>query len=204
MPDSGAWASEQVFSVPLAPGAESRSPGLVVFECSPLHGLEDEIEKCVDSVFYRTCYLITYTIPSRKYRIVDDCARLREIVAMFPQDRHFIPSVLFILWGEDEAETLADDVRHMVSSPPTFDSFDRAHMKQVDDYATKGVLGSHATFSISSKTKDLDEKFTQIIGSMDLDRTGGLVEILSRQGKRTNGIGDEPLCSYSFYQSFCR
>ena len=47
MPSSGSWASEHVFSIPLAPGADSRSPGLVIFECSPLHGLEDEIEKCV-------------------------------------------------------------------------------------------------------------------------------------------------------------
>ena len=47
MPDSGVWASEQVFSIPLAPGVDSRSPGLVIFECSPLHGLQDEIEKWV-------------------------------------------------------------------------------------------------------------------------------------------------------------
>ncbi|KAH8988272.1 SAC3/GANP/Nin1/mts3/eIF-3 p25 family-domain-containing protein [Lactarius hatsudake] len=144
MPDSGAWASEHVFSIPLAPGADSRSPGLVIFECSPLHGLEDEIE--------------------RKYRVLDDCARLREVVEKFPEDRHFIPSVLFVLWGEDEAETLPGDLYRMVG-----------------DYATKGIIGSHATFSLSSKAKDLDEKFTEILRSMDLDIAGGLVEILSRQ-----------------------
>ncbi|KAI9438957.1 SAC3/GANP/Nin1/mts3/eIF-3 p25 family-domain-containing protein [Lactarius indigo] len=137
MPDSGAWASEHVFSIPLAPGADSRSPGLVIFECSPLHGLEDEIEK--------------------KYRVLDDCARLREVVEKFPEDRHFIPSVLFIIWGEDETEALPGDLHRM------------------------GVIGSHATFSLSSKAKDLDEKFTEILRSMDLDTAGGLVEILSRQ-----------------------
>ncbi|KAH9023733.1 SAC3/GANP/Nin1/mts3/eIF-3 p25 family-domain-containing protein [Lactarius pseudohatsudake] len=144
MPDSGAWASEHVFTIPLAPGADSRSPGLVIFECSPLHGLEDEIEK--------------------KYRVLDDCARLREVVEKFPEDRHFIPSVLFILWGEDEAETLPGDLHRMVG-----------------DYATKGVIGSHAIFSLSSKAKDLDEKFTEFLRLMDLDIAGGLVEILSRQ-----------------------
>jgi hypothetical protein len=36
---------------------------------------------------------------------------------------------------------------------------------------------------LSSKTKDLDEKFVEVLGSMELDTTGGLVEILSRQGK---------------------
>ncbi len=47
MPNAGAWVSERVLSIPLAPGATSRSPGLVVFECTPLHGVDDEIEKCV-------------------------------------------------------------------------------------------------------------------------------------------------------------
>jgi len=50
MPNSGAWVSERVFSIPLAPHAASHSPGLVVFECSPLHGVDDEIEKCVVSI----------------------------------------------------------------------------------------------------------------------------------------------------------
>ena len=47
MPKSGAWVSERVFTISLAPDVVSRSPGLVVFECSPLHGVNDEIEKYV-------------------------------------------------------------------------------------------------------------------------------------------------------------
>ena len=39
---------------------------------------------------------------------------------------------------------------------------------------------------MSSKTKDLDDKFRQVLTSMDLDTAGGLVEILSRQGKLRN------------------
>jgi hypothetical protein len=50
----------------------------------------------------------------RKYRVLDDCARLREVIETFPDDRHFIPSVLFILWNEDDSETLPDDLRHIV------------------------------------------------------------------------------------------
>ena len=46
--------------------------------------------------------------------MLDDCARLREVIETFPGDRHFIPSVLFILWGEDEFEMLPDDLRRMV------------------------------------------------------------------------------------------
>ncbi len=47
MPNAGAWVSERVFSIPLAPGAASLSAGLVVFECTPLHGVDDGVEKCV-------------------------------------------------------------------------------------------------------------------------------------------------------------
>ena len=114
MPDSGSWASEHVFSIPLVPGADSRSPGLVVFECSPLHGLEDEIEKCVVIRGVSQTRVPLTLFKNRKYRILDDCARLREAIEMFPLDRHFIPSVLFILWGQDEAEALPGDLQRMV------------------------------------------------------------------------------------------
>jgi hypothetical protein len=47
IPDVGAWVSERVFTIPLVPGAASCSPGLVVFECTPSYGVDDEIEKYV-------------------------------------------------------------------------------------------------------------------------------------------------------------
>lgn len=95
MPESGRWATERIFSIPLKPGDESaESPGLIVFECSPLEGIEDEIE--------------------RKYRILDDCSRLREVVEALPEDRHFVPSVLFINWGEGEQASVSHDVLSMV------------------------------------------------------------------------------------------
>lgn len=59
----------------------------------------------------------------------------------------------------------------------------RTHEGQAGDYEAKGITGSHATFSLSAKTKDLDEKFGQVLNSMELDTAGGLVEIMSRQGK---------------------
>ena len=121
VPKSGAWASERVFSIPLVPDVAARSPGLVVFECSPLHGVDDEIEKCVISdrkkkrvdVLTRFARL-AHSLEHRKYRVLDDCARLREVIETFPEDRHFIPSVLFILWGQDEGEAPPDDLGHMV------------------------------------------------------------------------------------------
>ena len=117
MPNAGAWVSERVFSVPLASGAASRSPGLVVFECTPLHGVDDEIERCGFCLLRRERKLNVTRDLGRKYRVLDDCARLREVIETFPEDRHFITSVLFILWNEDDSETLPEDLGRMVCLP---------------------------------------------------------------------------------------
>ena len=49
VPEAGEWASERVFSIPVVPKTRKPphpgSPGLIVFERTPLEGLEDEIEK---------------------------------------------------------------------------------------------------------------------------------------------------------------
>lgn len=126
----------------------------------------------------------------RKYRVLDDCARLREVIETFPEDRHFITSVLFILWNEDDSERLPDDLGRMVRSHSRYCALNCIHKEtQAGDYEAKGVTGSHATFSVSSKTKDLDEKFGQVLTSMELDTAGGLVEIMSRQGQLSCHIG---------------
>jgi hypothetical protein len=125
----------------------------------------------------------------RKYRVLDDCARLREVIETFPEDRHFIPSIFFILWNEDDSETLPDDLRHMVRFICKYCAEDCAHKRQAGDYEAKGITESYGTFSVSSKTKDLDEKFGQVLSSMELDTVGGLVEILSRQGKFSSHFG---------------
>jgi hypothetical protein len=189
MPNSGAWVSERAFSIPLVPhAASSRSPGLVVFECSPLHGVDDEIEKCVFCCSNRNTKGKGSRDLCRKYRVLDDCARLREVIDTLPEDRHFIPSILFILWGQDESEALPDDLHLMVCFLVRLYP-GKLTRRQVGDYKAKGILGPHATFSLSSKTKDLDEKFEQVLRSMDLDTVGGLVEILSRQGKLFSYFG---------------
>jgi hypothetical protein len=194
MPDSGAWASEHVFSIPLAPGsADSRSPGLVVFECSPLHGLEDEIEKCVIHSGYLSLSMLThiraenigYLMTVRAYVKRSKCFPRTDISSPLccsysgvrPRPRHCRP--ICMSW-------YVPRLTFSTTLTP----------KQVGDYATKGVIGSYATFSLSSKTTDLDEKFTEILSSMNLDTEGGLVQILTRQGKRTNGFrnGSERSC----------
>jgi len=74
--------------------AEDGAPGLIIFECTPFEDLDDELEK--------------------KYRILDDCARLREILVALPEGRHFLPSLLLILWSEREPSAHGSDLQEMV------------------------------------------------------------------------------------------
>jgi nuclear mRNA export protein SAC3 len=46
VPSSGHWQSEYVFSISLLTGSTSTlSPGIIVFELTPLEGVADELER---------------------------------------------------------------------------------------------------------------------------------------------------------------
>lgn len=49
IPNSGEWASETVFSIPISEKSRSPGtlghPGVIVFECTPVEGVNDEIER---------------------------------------------------------------------------------------------------------------------------------------------------------------
>lgn len=57
--------------------------------------------------------LLTHS--ARKYRILDDCSRLRDIIQAFPSERRFLPSLLIISWIEQDHATIATDFIDMVS-----------------------------------------------------------------------------------------
>ena len=44
----------------------------------------------------------------RKYRVLEDCTRLREIIEAFPADRHYVPSLLCIVWSERDPDSSKD------------------------------------------------------------------------------------------------
>jgi hypothetical protein len=99
VPASGTWLSDKIFQIapPNSTGdAEDGAPGLIIFECTPFEGLDDELEK--------------------KYRILDDCARLREALLALPEGRHFLPSLLLILWSELEPSVIGLDLQDMVGN----------------------------------------------------------------------------------------
>lgn len=46
VPNSGSWESEVVFSIPVSSNPSLEGfPGLIVFECTPLEGISDEIDR---------------------------------------------------------------------------------------------------------------------------------------------------------------
>ncbi|KAF9495569.1 hypothetical protein BDN71DRAFT_1589686 [Pleurotus eryngii] len=134
IPNSGKWVSEVIFEIPLAAqGDEGESegfPGLIIFERTPLNDITDDIE--------------------RKYRILDDCSRLRDILKSLPQEYHFVPSLLVLSWLEaGQPDTVASELGS------DFDTM-------IKEYINASVLKSFSAFpfSFTSDTRDdVDAKF---------------------------------------------
>lgn len=101
----------------------------------------------------------------RKYRVLDDCSRLRGIVSTLPARRHFVPSLLTISWINTEGNDTTSDLHNMIS-------------KLVRD----GVFGSHHDFAIANETKALDKKLEEALGFLALDVEGRLVQSVSVRG----------------------
>jgi len=119
VPASGSWVSESIFSIPLSSaGGPSATgyPGLIVFECSPLGDITDVLEKYVLFRDLDADALCSpwWVLALRKYRILDDCSRLREIGKALPAKRHFVPSILIISWGDDDQTSTSSDFFDMV------------------------------------------------------------------------------------------
>ncbi|KAF5340886.1 hypothetical protein D9758_012172 [Tetrapyrgos nigripes] len=147
VPDSGDWLGDVAFSIPLIAGADPRtaSPGVIIFECTPVDGIDDELE--------------------RKYRALDDCARLRDIIKALLAKRCFIPSLLVLYWSEGSSTTPAPDFLDMVN-------------KLVQDE----VLGNFSIFPVTTATKDVDSKFSNALASTPIDVEGKLVRSLTLSG----------------------
>lgn len=51
VPESGSWTNESVFSIPLSSASGTVGyPGVIVFECTPLGDVADDLEKCVSRI----------------------------------------------------------------------------------------------------------------------------------------------------------
>lgn len=54
----------------------------------------------------------------KKYRILDDCARLREALKSITDDQHVVPSLLLLSWDVDGSKSIPDELLEMVSLIP--------------------------------------------------------------------------------------
>ncbi|KAF8549502.1 hypothetical protein OG21DRAFT_1500373 [Imleria badia] len=141
MPDSGEWKNENVFHMPIAkdPVELAHSyPGVVLFERTPLTGVTD--------------------ILGRKYRVLEDCTRLREIIEAFPADRHYVPSLLCIAWSERDPDSSKD-----------FDDM-------VHSMVEGGMLTSTHELLISTAALDMESKLEGLLHVVPFDLEGRLVK----------------------------
>ena len=123
--------------------------------------------------------LFWWTPPFRKYCILDDCSRLRDIIKALPATRWYIPSLLIICWTEGEESHAASNFFSMVSFFCLIHSW---HFHKLFNQAKKlvedSILQSYHVFSLTTATKNLDNKLGGRLGLLDLDLEGKLVQTL--------------------------
>ncbi|KZS99776.1 uncharacterized protein LAESUDRAFT_71762 [Laetiporus sulphureus 93-53] len=131
VPVSRTRDSQNTFSIPAIPKAHrSTSRGsldFIIFERTPLDDIENDIEK--------------------KYRILDDCPRVRDIIKNLPAAEHlrFTP-ILVVLQSSVEEDPV-----------------------QVKKWVNQGVLRDGSSITIPSTTTDLDSKFQESLGTVQFD-----------------------------------
>ncbi|KAG1893364.1 SAC3/GANP/Nin1/mts3/eIF-3 p25 family-domain-containing protein [Suillus fuscotomentosus] len=140
VPDSGNWKDANIFQIPVVPQPHSNEalyPGIIIFERTPIGEVEDPLE--------------------RKYRMLDDCSRLRDIIESLPPDRHFIPSLLTICWSGEEPDS-SSDFNDMIAA-----------------ILHDEISSSYVNLSLTSTASDLDSRFQSALQSLKVDTEGKLV-----------------------------
>jgi hypothetical protein len=143
VPDSGSWKDANVFQIPVVPQPHNKAlyPGIIIFERTPVGEVEDPLE--------------------RKYRMLDDCSRLRDIIESLPPDRHFIPSLLTVSWSSREPDS-SSDFSDMIAA-----------------ILHDEIASSHVDLSLTSSASDLDSRFQSALQSIKVDTEGKLVRWMS-------------------------
>ncbi|KAG2155297.1 SAC3/GANP/Nin1/mts3/eIF-3 p25 family-domain-containing protein [Suillus bovinus] len=144
VPDSGNWKDASIFQIPVMPQSHNNRalyPGIIIFERTPIGEVEDRLE--------------------RKYRMLDDCSRLRDIIESLPPDRHFIPSLLTISWSGEEIEC-SSDFNDMITA-----------------ILHDEISSSHVDLSLTSTALNIDSRFQSALQSLEVDTEGKLVRWMS-------------------------
>ncbi|KIY43244.1 hypothetical protein FISHEDRAFT_78752 [Fistulina hepatica ATCC 64428] len=152
VPAAGRWASPTVFEIPFNAQrtSEPGHPGLIVFECTPIPAGTDELEK--------------------KYVVLDDCARLRDVIQALPPRRYYNPSLFIISWTDNKRTPIEKDMSEMAIDG------------QIQAYVDGSELESYTVFAITDATLDVDTKFSEALKSLVLDVKGRMAQIVSLRG----------------------
>ncbi|KAF8920280.1 hypothetical protein CPB85DRAFT_1274314, partial [Mucidula mucida] len=119
---------------------DDRAPGLVIFECTPLGGVEDELE--------------------RGYAALDDLTRLRAVLAMLKAGQstyRYLPAVIVVLW---ETGAVENEVKRMLDKEVALSS------KTTNN---DNPLISSYTFLRPSPEADPDIQFAAALKEITLD-----------------------------------
>ncbi|KAF9062122.1 SAC3/GANP/Nin1/mts3/eIF-3 p25 family-domain-containing protein [Rhodocollybia butyracea] len=174
VPESGCWKGESVFEIPLVPQKRSeevkRFPGVIVFECTPLDGVEDELD--------------------RKYHILDDCSRLRDILDSISEheDKFFVPSLVIVHWEEKDIDSQENegDARNNKKEGKAVAKLPQDFIDMVSRAVSDELLTGYSVLSVTSATKaeDLDTRFRDALVELGnkLDVEGRLVDVLPGPG----------------------
>lgn len=112
--------------------------------------------------------------------MLDDCARLREILKALPRNRHYIPVLICLSWSH-EPPNVTKDFDDMVN---TFIlRLGTIYLLyQVVAALQDNLLRSHHEFAVSSGALDTESKLEVLLRSIAFDRDGCLVQLVSVDG----------------------
>lgn len=107
----------------------------------------------------------------RKYRILDDCSRLRDVMQQIQasQSPRYIPSLLLLKWMDENERDVIPDFDDMVrKSVITCHNGPLTHI-QVTAMITEGVVAGVGSLVLSSDSTDWDERFEHVLNELHLD-----------------------------------
>jgi len=142
----GDFSIDLVTSLPAIPTPKPfprGSPGLIIFERTPLERIKDDIEK--------------------RLRTLDDTVRLRDIVASLPpvSDRRFIPTLVVVHWISQTDANVTDDFTKEVKKHLDKGVFKSLHVLSAPDVS--GTLDPKFQEFLKMTTLDLEDQLMETI-----------------------------------------
>ena len=131
---------------------------------------------------------IVLTSLRRKYRILDDCARLRDIAEQLgtTTEPRFTPALLVLTWTEFDEPDVASDFGDMVCNFHVHTRLRHSFgcSEKIAELLHMRMITSAQYVSISGKTTDWDRKFLEALALIKLDLVDKTLVTLTFSGAR--------------------